>query len=83
LILTGSLAVHFIERVLLLTVNRAYEGVGGGVGVRSVLEFFIYVRSFERSDYFYTFDPLNVIDLMRLILIEKKQSRSWSPSENY
>jgi len=83
LILTDSLAVHFIERVLLLAVDRAYEEVGGDVDVGSVLELFIYVRSFERSDYFYTFGPLNVIGLMRLVLIEKKQIAAWSPSENY
>jgi hypothetical protein len=58
LVLTGSLAVHLTGRVLLLAVDRAYEGVGGGVGVGvgSVLELFIkhvtfpfYVQSFERS----------------------------------
>ena len=79
LILTDSLAVHLIERVLLLTVNRAYEGIDGGVSVGSdvVLELFIYyVQSFERSN-FYTFSPLNDIEmrLVRLILIEKKPSR--------
>jgi len=87
LILTDSLAVHLTERVLLLTVNRAYERIGGGVNVRSnvVLELFIYyVQFFERSN-FYTFSPLNDIEmrLVRLVLIEKKSSRSWSPSENY
>jgi len=87
LVLTDSLAVHLTGRVLLLAVNRAYEGIGDDVGVRSnvVLELFIYyVQSFERSN-FYTFSPLNDIEmrLVRLILIEKKPSRSWSPSENY
>jgi len=87
LILTDSLAVHLTERVLLLTVNRAYERIGDGVNVRSnvVLELFIYyVQFFERSN-FYTFSSLNDIEmrLMRLVLIEKKSSRSWSPSENY
>jgi len=87
LILTDSLAVHLTERVLLLAVDRAYEGIGGGVGVGSdvVLELFIYyVQSFERSNS-YTFSPLNDIEvrLVRLVLIEKKPSRSWSPSENY
>ncbi len=80
-VLTDSLTVHFIERVLLLTVNRAYEEMNEDVS--SILELFIYVWFFERSDFFYTFDSLNVIDLMRLILIEKKSSRSWSSSENY
>jgi len=87
LVLTGSLADHLTGRVLLLAVDRAYEGIGGGVGVGSdvVLELFIYyVQSFERSNS-YTFSPLNDIEvrLVRLVLIEKKQSRSWSPSENY
>jgi len=87
LVLTDSLAVHLTGRVLLLTVDRAYEGIGGGVNVGSdvVLELFIYyVQSFERSNS-YTFSPLNDIEvrLVRLVLIEKKPSRSWSPSENY
>jgi hypothetical protein len=75
LILTDSLAVHLTERVLLLAVKRAYERVDGDVSVGSVLELFIYVRSFERSDSFYTFSPLNVIGLVRLVPIERKQSR--------
>ena len=73
-VLIDSLTVHFIERVLLLTVNRAYEEMNKDVS--SILKLFIYVQFFERSDFFYTFDSLNVIDLMRLILIEKKSSRS-------
>jgi len=83
LVLTDSLADHLTGRVLLLTVDRAYEGVGGDVDVRSVLELFIYVRSFERSDSSYTFSSLNVIGLVRLVPIERKQSGSWSSSENY
>jgi len=87
LVLTDSLAVHLTGRVLLLAVDRAYEGVDDGVGVGSdvILELFIYyVQSFERSNS-YTFSPLNDIEvrLVRLVLIEKKPSRSWSPSENY
>jgi len=73
-VLTDSLTVHFIERVLLLTVNRAYKEMNEDVS--SILELFIYVRFFERSDFFYTFDSLNVIGLMRLILIEKKSLQS-------
>ncbi len=75
LILTDSLADHLTDRVLLLAVNRAYEGIGDDVGVRSILELFIYVQFFERSDFFYTFSSLNVIGLMRLVPIERKQSR--------
>ncbi len=54
LFLTDSLAVHFTEWVLLLTVNRAYERVDDDLSVRSILELFIYVQFFERNDYFYT-----------------------------
>ncbi len=53
LVLTGSLTVHFDERVLLLAVDRAYEGVGDGVGWGSLFIYFLStfnsgsVQSFE------------------------------------
>ncbi len=83
LILTDSLANYLTEWVLLLTVNWAYKRVDDDVNVRLILELFIYVWFFERSDFFYTFSSLNVIDLMRLISIKRKQLKSWSSSENY